>query len=134
MSSGSIPISGRAPPRPLTIPEIQEYVDLFATAARYAVEGAGFDGVDIHGGVGLIDHFLKSDMNDRTDEYGGSVEGRCKFALEVVDAVVKAVGEARVGLKINPWSKFYGESFCSCHAATDLLCQRFHPCTRHSVF
>ncbi|KAJ0795483.1 putative 12-oxophytodienoate reductase [Helianthus annuus] len=53
----------------------------------------GFDGVEIHGAHGyLIDQFLKDEINDRTDKYGGSLENRCRFALEVVDAVVKEIG------------------------------------------
>ncbi|EIM86683.1 FMN-linked oxidoreductase [Stereum hirsutum FP-91666 SS1] len=110
VSSGSIPLPNREgpSPRPLTIPEIQEYFELYATAARTAVEVAGFDGVEIHGAVGLIDQFLKSDMNNRTDEYGGDVEGRCKFALEVVDAIAKTVGPRKVGLRIAPWMSHYG--------------------------
>lgn len=56
----------------------------------------------------MIDQFLKSDMNNRTDEYGGDVAGRCRFALEVVDAIAKAVGPTKVGLRIAPWIRHYG--------------------------
>ena len=96
-------------PRPLTKTEIVEYVQLYATAARNAVERAGFDGVEIHGANGyLVDQFLKEMSNDRTDEYGGSAENRARFALEVVDAVTAAVGEERVGLRLSPWLTFNG--------------------------
>ncbi|KAF5809130.1 putative 12-oxophytodienoate reductase [Helianthus annuus] len=82
----------------LTTQEITLVVDDFRVAARNAIE-AGFDGVEIHGAHGyLIDQFLKDEINDRTDEYGGSLENRCRFALEVVDAVVKEIGGDKVGI------------------------------------
>lgn len=111
VNSGSVylPDNKDTSPRPLTIPEIQEYVGLYAVAARNAVEGAGFDGVEVHGATGLIDQFLKSDMNNRTDEYGGDAEGRSRFALDVVEAVVQAVGQTKVGLRISPWARQYGQ-------------------------
>ncbi|KAJ0795517.1 putative 12-oxophytodienoate reductase [Helianthus annuus] len=78
-------------------------------AARNAIE-AGFDGVEIHGAHGyLIDQFLKDEINDRTDEYGGSLENRCRFALEVVDAVVKEIGGDKVGIRLSPFAN-YSES------------------------
>ncbi|KAJ0587637.1 putative 12-oxophytodienoate reductase [Helianthus annuus] len=70
----------------------------------------GFDGVEIHGAHGyLIDQFLKDEINDRTDEYGGSLENRCRFALEVVHAVVKEIGGDRVGIRLSPFAD-YSES------------------------
>ncbi|KAI0772352.1 NADH:flavin oxidoreductase/NADH oxidase [Trametes elegans] len=111
VSSSDVPLEERPDerPRPLTIPEIKEYVQDYAQAARNAVHGAGFDGVEIHGAHGyLIDQFIQDTANKRTDEYGGSVENRCRFALEVVDAVVNAVGPAKTGLRISPWSTFQG--------------------------
>ena len=55
---------------------------------------AGFDGVEVHGAHGyLIEEFLKSETNQRTDEYGGSIQNRCRFALEVMEGVVAAVGK-----------------------------------------
>lgn len=96
-------------PRELTVAEIKEYVQLYAKAARNAIE-AGFDGVEIHGANGyLVDQFLQSESNQRTDEYGGSIENRIRFPLEVVDAVVKAVGVERTGVRLSPWSKFQGK-------------------------
>ncbi|KAF8890981.1 FMN-linked oxidoreductase [Infundibulicybe gibba] len=93
-------------PRALTLPEIDEYVALYAQAARNAIE-AGFDGVEIHGANGyLIDQFLQDVSNVRDDEYGGSVENRSRFALRVVDAVVDAVGADRTGIRLSPWSPF----------------------------
>ncbi|KAL9710806.1 hypothetical protein Ac2012v2_006344 [Leucoagaricus gongylophorus] len=99
-------------PRELTIPEIQEYIQSYATAARNAVHEAQFDGVEIHSANGyLIDQFLQDVSNQRQDEYGGSVERRSRFGLEVVRAVVGAVGTAKkVGIRLSPWSPFNGMS------------------------
>lgn len=64
----------------------------------------GFDGVEILGANGyLIDKFLKDEENDRTDKYGGSLENRCRLALEVVEAVSKEIGAERVGIKLTPY-------------------------------
>ncbi|KAG6914368.1 hypothetical protein DXG01_000734 [Tephrocybe rancida] len=94
-------------PRPLTIDEIKEYTSLYARAADNAVHRAGFDGVEIHGANGyLVDQFLQDVSNTRTDAYGGSVEGRSRFALEVVDAVVRAVGPERTAIRLSPWGRF----------------------------
>jgi NADPH2 dehydrogenase len=110
-----IPINqeGKTAPRELTLPEIKEYVQLYAAAARKAVHEAGFDGVEIHGANGyLIDQFLQDVSNQRHDEYGGSIERRSRFGLEVVRAVVDAVGTAqKVGVRLSPWSTFGGASF-----------------------
>ena len=116
VSASSIPLSDRPnpPPRPLTIPEIKDYVQSFADAAVNAVQKAGFDGVEIHAANGyLIDQFTQDVSNVRTDEYGGSIENRCRFCLEVVDAVVNAVGAERTGIRFSPWSKFQGMSIGS---------------------
>jgi 2,4-dienoyl-CoA reductase-like NADH-dependent reductase (Old Yellow Enzyme family) len=118
VSPGTIPIPDSSTanneatrPRALTKAEIAEYVQLYATAARNAVERAGFDGVEIHGANGfLVDQFLKEASNDRVDEYGSSPENRARFALEVVAAVSAAVGEERVGLRLSPWLTNYGAS------------------------
>src|SRR5690606_32264417 len=88
-----------AVPEPLTVEEIEERVREYAAAARNAIE-AGFDGVEIHAANGyLIDQFTQDTVNQRTDEYGGSVESRSRFALEVVRAVVDAVGAERTGIR-----------------------------------
>ncbi|KZV62902.1 putative NADPH2 dehydrogenase chain OYE2 [Peniophora sp. CONT] len=94
-------------PRPLTVEEIKEYVKEYATAADNAVNKAGFDGVEIHGANGyLLDQFMQSISNDRTDEYGGSIENRLRFVKEVVEAVTATVGQERTGIRFSPWSKF----------------------------
>ncbi|RAK89948.1 FMN-linked oxidoreductase [Aspergillus costaricaensis CBS 115574] len=69
---------------------------------------AGFDGVELHGANGyLIDQFIQESCNNRTDKWGGSVENRSRFALEVTAAVVDAVGGDRVGFRISPWSTYH---------------------------
>lgn len=93
-------------PRELSVEEIKQTVQDYAQAAKNAIE-AGFDGVEIHGANGyLIDQFINTSSNKRTDEYGGSIENRTRFCLEVVDAVVAAVGAERVGIRLSPWSEF----------------------------
>ncbi|KAK1232843.1 hypothetical protein PQX77_004009 [Marasmius sp. AFHP31] len=82
----------RVSPRPLTVEEIENYAQYYGEAAKNAIHKAGFDGVEVHGANGyLIEQFLKEASNRRTDAYGGSPENRARFALEMVDAVVKAV-------------------------------------------
>ncbi|KAI9435545.1 hypothetical protein H4582DRAFT_1970313 [Lactarius indigo] len=93
-------------PRELTIAEIKEYVRLYSKAASNAIK-AGFDGVEIHGANGYLpDQFLQTMTNKRTDEYGGSVENRLRFPLEVIKAVVEAVGAERTAIRLSPWSQF----------------------------
>ncbi|KAJ1305215.1 hypothetical protein OPQ81_000244 [Rhizoctonia solani] len=97
------------PPRELTKAEIKKYVEYYAQAARNAVFRAGFDGVEIHGANGyLVDQFTQDTCNKRTDEYGGNIENRSRFALEVVAAVSEAVGAKRTGIRFSPWGKFQG--------------------------
>ena len=96
-------------PRELTASEIKQYVQLYAKAARNAME-AGFDGVELHAANGyLLDQFLQTVSNHRTDEYGGSLENRLRFPLEVIDAVAKTVGAERTAVRISPWSNYQGE-------------------------
>ena len=84
----------------LTVPEIREIVRAFADGARRARE-AGLDGVELHGANGyLITQFLSSAINDRTDDYGGSLENRMRFALEVTEAV-RAVANPTPGIRRN---------------------------------
>ncbi|EXB38932.1 12-oxophytodienoate reductase 3 [Morus notabilis] len=89
-------------PRALETYEIPGVVEDYRRAAINAIR-AGFDGIEIHGAHGyLIDQFLKDGINDRTDEYGGSIDNRCKFLTQVVQAVVSAIGADRVGVRISP--------------------------------
>ncbi|EMS57216.1 12-oxophytodienoate reductase 2 [Triticum urartu] len=93
-------------PRRLQTDEIQLVIEDFRVAARNAIE-AGFDGVEIHGAHGyLIDQFLKDQVNDRTDKYGGSLENRCRFALEVVQAVADEIGADKVGIRLSPFASY----------------------------
>ncbi|MEU3408820.1 alkene reductase [Streptomyces sp. NPDC006670] len=89
-------------PRALTVEEIAEVVKEHADAAELAIE-AGFDGVEIHAGNGFLLHqFLSENTNLRTDQYGGSVENRIRFAIEVIEAVSERIGADRVGVRISP--------------------------------
>jgi N-ethylmaleimide reductase len=89
-------------PRALTVDEIAAIVADYAHAAGQAKK-AGFDGVEVHGANGyLIDQFLKDGANLRDDRYGGSVENRARFLLEVVAAVVAVWGADRVGVRLSP--------------------------------
>lgn len=93
-------------PRALALPEISALVKNYAQAARNAMD-AGFDGVEIHAGNGyLLDQFLRSSTNRRTDDYGGSKENRARLLLEVLDAVCKEIGSDRVGLRLSPVTPF----------------------------
>lgn len=90
-------------PREMTLEDIRRVRDEFVRAARNALD-AGFDLVELHGANGyLIDQFLASASNRRSDAYGGSLENRARFLLEIVDALVAAVGAERVGLRLSPW-------------------------------
>ncbi|AUT04397.1 alkene reductase [Nostoc sp. CENA543] len=97
-------------PHALEITEIGEIVEQFRQGAVNAL-AAGFDGVELHGAFGyLIDQFIQDGSNQRTDEYGGSVENRSRFVLEVVEAVSGVLGGGRVGIKLSPSNTFYGMS------------------------
>ena len=91
-----------AMPREMSVTDIAETVEAFADAARRSID-AGFDGVEIHGANGYIcDQFMTDYTNQRTDDYGGSLENRLRFSCEVVKAVVDAVGDkAVVGIRIS---------------------------------
>ncbi|THV03537.1 NADH:flavin oxidoreductase/NADH oxidase [Dendrothele bispora CBS 962.96] len=105
-----IPCNGHDwPVHPLTAEEIKEYVEAWSKGAANAVHKAGFDGVELHFANGYLpDQFLQDVSNKRTDEYGGSIENRARFPLEIVEGVVKEVGQERVGVRLSPWSTFQG--------------------------
>ena len=97
-------------PRALTIPEIKSTVADFALAAKRAVE-AGLDGIEIHAANNfLVDTFLRDGTNRRTDEYGGPVENRARFLIEVIEAVTDAIGSGRVGVRLSPTNSYFGIS------------------------
>ena len=84
--------------------EVKEYVGWYVQAAENAVHRAGFDGVEVHGANGyLVEQFLNDITNKRTDEYGGSIENRARFALEVVDAIVAKIGQTKTAIRLSPW-------------------------------
>jgi N-ethylmaleimide reductase len=85
---------------------IRAVIAEFMHAARLAA-AAGFDGIELQGGNGyLIDQFLRSESNHRSDAYGGSIENRCRFCLEVVDAILEIWPAHRVGIKLTPVGRF----------------------------
>jgi N-ethylmaleimide reductase len=90
-------------PRALDAQELPGIVESFRVAARQAVTTAGFDGVELHAANGyLLDQFLKRGANERTDDYGGSIENRARLMLEVLRAVADEVGGGRVGIRLSP--------------------------------
>ncbi|KAH9725281.1 12-oxophytodienoate reductase 2 [Citrus sinensis] len=104
--ANGVDVAQFTPPRRLRTDEIPQIVNDFRLAARNAIE-AGFDGVELHGAHGyLIDQFLKDQVNDRTDQYGGSLENRCRFALEIVEAVSNEIGADRVGIRLSPFANY----------------------------
>ncbi|XP_009362381.2 putative 12-oxophytodienoate reductase 11 [Pyrus x bretschneideri] len=106
--TNGIDVAVFSPPRRLRTDEVPQIVNDFRLAARNAME-AGFDGVEIHGAHGyLIEQFLKDQVNDRTDQYGGSMENRCRFALEVVEAVANEIGADKVGIRLSPFANYNG--------------------------
>jgi len=93
-------------PRALETTEIEAIVGDYVLAAKQAIE-AGFDGVEIHAANGyLIDQFLRDGSNQRRDSYGGSIENRMRFLLEVTTGVCEAIGANRVGIRISPVNAF----------------------------
>ncbi|EWY83436.1 hypothetical protein FOYG_13251 [Fusarium oxysporum NRRL 32931] len=109
VSSSDIPISKEYPtPRPMTTEEIWECIASFASAAKNGID-AGFDGVEIHAANGyLIDQFTQDTCNRRTDEWGGSIENRSRFCLEIAKAVSQEIGPDRTAIRLSPFSTFQG--------------------------
>jgi N-ethylmaleimide reductase len=90
-------------PREMTVPEIETAKKEYAAAAVNAL-AAGFDGVELHGANGyLLEQFLSPVSNRRTDVYGGNVENRCRFVLEVAAAVSAAIGMTKTGIRLSPY-------------------------------
>ena len=95
-------------PRAMSMNDIRDVIEQFRIGARNAIT-AGFDGVEIHGANGyLLDQFMRSTSNIRTDEYGGSLENRIRFAVEVVKAVADEVGSKHTGIRLAPFIKQRG--------------------------
>ncbi|KAI1103313.1 FMN-linked oxidoreductase [Jackrogersella minutella] len=94
------------PPHEMTVSKIKSTIQDFCNAAKMAMS-AGFDGVEVHGANGYLpEQFLSSNINHRTDEYGGTPEKRCKFPLELMDELAKAVGEENLAIRLSPFGLF----------------------------
>lgn len=95
-------------PQALSIEDIQLIIRDYGQAAQNALE-AGFDGVELHAANGYLpNQFLADSANQRSDEYGGSIENRCRFILEVMQHLIHTVGAHRVGIKISPFNPYAG--------------------------
>ena len=95
-------------PRALTTAEVHAIIDDYERAAQNA-KAAGFDGVELHGAFGYLPHqFLVDAANQRSDAYGGSIENRARFVLEVMDRLVRVWGEGRVGIRLSPTLAYNG--------------------------
>ena len=94
------------PPIELSVPHIKKTIKDYCDAAETAMK-LGFDGVEVHGGNGYLpEQFLSSNINKRTDEYGGSPEKRCKFVLELMDALADRIGEENLSTRLTPFGLF----------------------------
>ena len=90
-------------PKAMTAEELLQTKEEYVNAAINAME-AGFDGVELHGANGyLLEQFLSPVSNIRTDQYGGSIENRCRFVLEVAEAVIHAIGKEKTGIRLSPY-------------------------------
>jgi N-ethylmaleimide reductase len=99
---GSGAFAETSEPRALEKSELAGILDDYRRAARAAID-AGFDGIEIHAANGyLIDEFLRSSSNQRTDEYGGSIENRARFLFEVVETIIDEIGAGRTAIRISP--------------------------------
>jgi N-ethylmaleimide reductase len=99
-------------PQPHPVPQAMSAADIQSTIAEYAqaaknAVAAGFDGIELHGANGyLLEQFIRPNTNQRTDAYGGSIEKRARFVLEVVEATIAAIGKDRVGIRLSPYGVF----------------------------
>jgi 2,4-dienoyl-CoA reductase-like NADH-dependent reductase (Old Yellow Enzyme family) len=124
----------------LTLEDIKRYQKAFADSSKLAIE-AGMDGIELHGARKpiclaffyadsldgyLIDQFTQASSNNRTDEYGGSIENRIRFALETLQACADAIGEERVGIRLSPYSHFQGMSNPDNIEVFTKLCEAIH--------
>jgi len=93
-------------PEAMTLDDIRSTQDEFVQAARNAIE-ADFDGVELHGANGyLLEQFIRPNTNQREDEYGGGIENRARFVLEVAEQTVEAIGRHKVGIRLSPYGVF----------------------------
>jgi len=95
-----------ATPQAMTDADIKTAIEEFAQGAKNAI-AAGFDGIELHGANGyLLEQFIRPNSNQRTDGYGGSIENRARFVLEVAEAAIKAIGKDKVGIRLSPYGVF----------------------------
>ena len=95
------------PPVALTKDQIKKTISDWVHMAKLAVEVCGFDGVEVHGANGyLVEQFLNTNINKRTDEYGNSTEGYCRFAIELMEALAQAIGGSNLAIRLSPFSLF----------------------------
>jgi N-ethylmaleimide reductase len=117
----------RPHPRPIAMDEerIEAAIEEFARSAALAIE-AGFDGVELHGANGyLIDQFLNTASNQRTDRWGGSIANRARFVLAVAERVSRRIGAERVGIRLSPYGVFNGMApDPEMHALYDYLAEK----------
>jgi N-ethylmaleimide reductase len=93
-------------PKEMSLQDIEQAQNEYVQAAKNAID-AGFDGVEIHGANGyLIDQFINTASNQRTDKYGGSIENRSRFAIEVAQKVANAIGTDKTGIRLSPYGAF----------------------------
>ena len=93
-------------PKAMTEADVKTAIGEYVQAAKNAV-AAGFDGVELHGANGyLLEQFIRPNSNQRTDAYGGSIENRARFVLEVAKAVIAAIGKEKVGIRLSPYGAF----------------------------
>jgi N-ethylmaleimide reductase len=103
MWTDTLQMQGHPVPEAMTAEELLQTQQEFVTAAKNAIE-AGFDGVELHGANGyLLEQFLSPVSNIRTDNYGGSIENRCRFVVEVAAAVADAIGKDKTGIRLSPY-------------------------------
>lgn len=101
--NGNVGFVPASKPKALTSNEVKQVVTDFVNAAKNAM-ASGFDGVEIHGANGyLIEQFLNPFVNKRSDEYGGTIENRSRFLLEIVDRTIEAIGANKVGVRLTPY-------------------------------
>ncbi len=95
-----------AMPQAMTEADIKSAIEEFAQGAKNAM-AAGFDGVELHAANGyLLEQFIRPNSNQRTDHYGGSIESRARFVLEVAEAMIIAIGKDKVGIRLSPFGVF----------------------------
>ncbi|KAF0691981.1 Aste57867_16887 [Aphanomyces stellatus] len=114
--------------RMLSTDEVQELIQQYVDAAKRAIE-AGFDGVEIHGANGyILDQFINDQINNqRTDQYGGSLENRIRLPVEVAAAVAAAIGADRTGIRFSPYGSFQGMKDSNPVATWSALLEKLNP-------